>query len=44
MKCQTLNHNLQKKLRENVEIPTMISYIFESCVKTKQVLAPLELF
>jgi hypothetical protein len=38
MNCQTLNHNLQKKLRENVEIPTMILYIFESCVKTKQVL------
>lgn len=38
MKCQTLNHNLQKKLRGDVEIPTMISYIFESHVKTKQVL------
>jgi hypothetical protein len=38
MKCQTLNHNLQKKLRGNVEITTMISYIFESRVKTKEVL------
>jgi hypothetical protein len=38
MKCQTLNHNLQKKLRGNVEITTMISYIFESHVRTKQVL------
>jgi hypothetical protein len=38
MECQTLNHNLQKKLRGNVKIPTMISYILESRVKTKQVL------